>query len=332
LSLPVTEKLTVAPHEPASLQTVIGFGTEIVGDSQSLTVTLNEHWSVLPAASVVTTVTAVVPIGKVEPEAGVATVVEPEQLSLPEALNVTTAPQAPASLHAVMSAGQLATGFSQSLTVTVNEQFTVRPAASVPTTLTVVVPTGKVEPEAGVATTVEPGQLSCTDGWKVTTAPQAPVSLHWVIAVGQVTTGSSQSLTVTVNVLLEVLPAASVAVVVTVVVPIGKLEPEAGTEDTLTPAQLSLPVAVKVTIAPHAPASLQTVIGLGTETVGFSQSVTVTLNEQLDVLPAASVAVALTTVVPTGKSEPEAGVATTVTPAQLSAPGTEKVTTAPHWP
>ena len=88
----MTAKVTTAPQVPASLHTVIGLGTEIVGDSQSLTVTSNVHWSTLPDASVVTTVTVVVPIGNTEPEAGVATVFEPLQLSLPEALNVTTAP------------------------------------------------------------------------------------------------------------------------------------------------------------------------------------------------------------------------------------------------
>ena len=44
----------------------------------------------------------------------------------------------------------------------------------------------------------------------------------------------------------------------------------------------------------------------------------VTVNVQLAVLPDASVAVAVTVVVPTGNTEPEAGVETTVTPEQLS--------------
>ena len=53
-------------------------------------------------------------------------------------------------------------------------------------------------------------------------------------------TGFSVSLTVTVKVQLAVLPDASVAVLVTVVVPFGKVEPEGGLLTTVTPGQLSL--------------------------------------------------------------------------------------------
>jgi len=48
------------------------------------------------------------------------------------------------------------------------------------------------------------------------------------------------SFTVTVNEQLLVLPAASVAVQVTDVAPVPKLEPLAGTQLTVTPGQLSL--------------------------------------------------------------------------------------------
>ena len=67
----------------------------------------------------------------------------------------------------------------------------------------------------------------------------------------------------------------------------------------------------------------------GQEITGFSPSVTVTLNEQVEVLPAASVAVEVTVVVPTVKNEPLAGDETTFAE-QLSVAVTEKLTTAPH--
>ena len=54
--------------------------------------------------------------------------------------------------------------------------------------------------------------------------------------------GASVSFTVTVKVELAVLPAASVAVQVTVVVPTGKTLPEAGTQMTDTPGQLSMAI------------------------------------------------------------------------------------------
>jgi hypothetical protein len=52
--------------------------------------------------------------------------------------------------------------------------------------------------------------------------------------------------------------------------------------------------------------------------VGFSVSLTVTVKEQLAVLPDVSVAVHVTVVVPFEKVEPEGGLQTTVTPGQLS--------------
>ena len=61
-------------------------------------------------------------------------------------------------------------------------------------------------------------------------------------------------------------------------------------------------------------------------------STTVTVKEQLAVFPDASVAVAVTVVVPFGKLEPDGGFATTVTPGQLSVAVTLKVASAEHCP
>ena len=56
--------------------------------------------------------------------------------------------------------------------------------------------------------------------------------------------GGCVSVTVTVNIQLAVLPLPSVAVAVTVVTPIGKELPEAGTTTTVVPGQLSVPIGV----------------------------------------------------------------------------------------
>ena len=56
-------------------------------------------------------------------------------------------------------------------------------------------------------------------------------------------TGSWLSMTVTINVLIVVLPDGSTAVEVTVVVPTGKTEPDAGLELTVA-EQLSLAVTI----------------------------------------------------------------------------------------
>jgi hypothetical protein len=64
--------------------------------------------------------------------------------------------------------------------------------------------------------------------------------------------------------------------------------------------------------------------------MGGSMSRTVTANKQEDVLPAASVAVQLTVVVPKGKAVPLAGWQDTATLGQLSEAATSKLTVAVH--
>ena len=63
---------------------------------------------------------------------------------------------------------------------------------------------------------------------------------------------------------------------------------------------------------------------------GGSPSLTVTVNEQLSLFPAPSVATLFTVVVPFGNAKPEVGVETTETPLQLSDAVTVKFTTAVH--
>ena len=68
--------------------------------------------------------------------------------------------------------------------------------------------------------------------------------LHEAVTLaGQVMWGASSSLTVTVKEQLALLPAASVAVQWTVVMPSGKRLPLAGMQLMLAPAQLSLVLA-----------------------------------------------------------------------------------------
>src|SRR5437867_4251881 len=116
---------------------------------------------------------------------------------------------------------------------------------------------------------------------------------------GQIIVGGSLSLTVTVKVQLPSLPLVSLALQVTVVVPLLKVEPLAGVQVTgLGPSYTSLAQAEKVTTAEHLPPSLGLVIGAGQLTTGASPSVTVTLNVQLPSLPLVSLALQVTAVVP----------------------------------
>jgi hypothetical protein len=124
--------------------------------------------------------------------------------------------------------------------VTVKLQEAVLPEVSVAVQVTVVVPSGKVDPDGGLQTTVATPQLSVATGAKVTTAGHAAL----VMGAGQVIFGGSVSTTVTVKLHVAVLPDVSVAVQRTVVVPLAKIEPEGGTQTTVTPGQLSLAVVV----------------------------------------------------------------------------------------
>ena len=114
--------------------------------------------------------------------------------------------------------------------VTENEQVAVLPDASVAVQVTVVVPTGNGVPEGGTHATVTPGQLSdATGGGNVPTAVVATGQVAGATAVtlaGHVMVGGCVSTTVTVN---EQDSGGGPAVVqVTVVVPTGKNDPEAG--------------------------------------------------------------------------------------------------------
>ena len=131
------------------------------------------------------------------------------------------------------------------------------PDASVALQLTVVVPTGKLLPEAGVQATVRPvGQLSvAVGGVKVTVAAQVPFGATTLVMFdGQApSTGNWVSFIVTVKVHgADILPEASVALQLTVVVPTAKLLPEAGVQATVAFGQLSVTVGlVKVTANAH---------------------------------------------------------------------------------
>ena len=70
-------------------------------------------------------------------------------------------------------------------------------------------------------------------------------------------------MTVTVKAHVAVLPCASVAVLVTVVTPTGKLVPLAGLLDTVTPGQLSVALTLNVTLLLDAPGAALTLIFAG---------------------------------------------------------------------
>src|SRR5205085_1594145 len=106
-------------------------------------------------------------------------------------------PSAPRGRNSLMMIG--------AATATLKEQVAVFVAASVAVLITVVVPMGKIEPEAWSLFTFTPTQLSVAVTLKLTTAP-APEVAGIMMSEGQVICGACVSLTVTVNMLLVVVP------------------------------------------------------------------------------------------------------------------------------
>jgi hypothetical protein len=118
------------------------------------------------------------------------------------------------------------TGGPASLTVTTKEQVAEFPAVSVKAYVTVVIPIGNVVPGMWLADDDAMAQLSvAVGGVQVTDAPEGPVALVVIFAGHPVITGASLSRTVTSKEHVAALPAVSVKVYVTVVVPTGNVGP-----------------------------------------------------------------------------------------------------------
>jgi hypothetical protein len=110
--------------------------------------------ALLPEVSVAVQVTVVVPTGTGEPEGGTQATVTPGQLSVATGGGKETAVAAAGgqagAATAVTEAGQVMTGGCVSLTVTLKVHDTGLPFSSSAVQVTLVVPTGKNEPGAGV--------------------------------------------------------------------------------------------------------------------------------------------------------------------------------------
>jgi len=135
-----------------------------MGLSVSLIVTVKLQVAVFPLLSVAEQVTGVAPTTNVVPLAGVQVKLLPGQLSLEVKITLALL-HCPGSALATIFV-QIITGYSVSLTVTVNEQEAVFPLASVTVKVFTVVPFGKAAPlgRPAVCTVFCPGQLSVPTG------------------------------------------------------------------------------------------------------------------------------------------------------------------------
>src|SRR2546422_5143005 len=128
------------------------------------------------------------------------------------------------------------------------------------------------------------------------------------MSVGRCNMGGVVSRTVTVDDAKPRLPTASVAVQVTVVVPNRKVEPDAGEQvEGRDPLTMSVAVAENVATAPVGPVASRVTGNPDIDTSGGVVSRTVTVEKAEPMLPAASVAIHLTLVIPSGKVVLEGG-------------------------
>jgi len=173
----------------------------------------------------------VIPSGNIEPEAGEqVTGTGPSIASFAEAVKVTFAPEAFEAVTVILG-GSVSTGGVVSPTVTVKLPLALFPRESVAEQVTVVVPGGKFEPEAGEQVMgTGPSTRSFAETVKFTTVPEA-FAAGTVMLEGSVKAGGVVSTTVTLKLAVPVLPCVSIAVQLTVVVPRGKVAPEAGEQD-----------------------------------------------------------------------------------------------------
>src|SRR5918911_1538822 len=147
-----------------------------------------------------------------------------------------------------MSSGTVIAGavVSTRTTVIVKLFCPVFPCESVALHVTVVWPTGKLLPDAGLHDGVSgPSTLSLALAEKVTVVPDGS-GVDTLRLPGTLTTGAvwSTRFTVTLKLALPVFPCESVAVHVTFVVPTGKLLPDAGLHVGVSgPSTVSLAVA-----------------------------------------------------------------------------------------
>src|SRR5207244_3181193 len=220
-SVAVADTVTLLPESVAPLA---GAKMVTTGPLLSRTVTVNDASMVLPRVSAAVQLTVVVPIGNVAPLKGVQlTSTLPSTASVAEAVNVSPAPSGPVASTFVFE-GTVMVGAVVSLTVTVKLLAPTFARLSLAVQVTVVAPSGNVAPLAGVQLTATgPSIASVADALNVNTAPAGPVASTLAFA-GTVTIGAPVSLTVMVNEAEPVLPCASVAVQVAIVVPIGNFE------------------------------------------------------------------------------------------------------------
>src|SRR5213080_2511723 len=206
--------------------TVMAAGGVTDGANVSTTITLNDAVRVFPCVSLAVQATVVAPSGNVDPLADVQVATTlPSTASTADAVYANAAPVGPVA-SIVAFAGTVMTGAVVSLTVAVNALVPAFPWLWVAVHVTVVAPSGNVDPETGVhATATLPSPASTAEAVYVNTAPVAPVAstlaFGGTVMTGGVVSGAF-SIVTSIVAAVDALSAASNARAVNVTGPLGR--------------------------------------------------------------------------------------------------------------
>ena len=283
--------------QPEFTLTLIATGAVIVGNTDSLTVTICVAVDVFPLPSVTVHVTVVAPSKKAD--GALLVTLATEQLSEVTGVPKTTpVAEQPKLAIIVIAVGATIVGFVISVTVTICVAVVVFPLLSVTVHVTVVVPNKNVV--GALLVTLATAQLSEVTGVpKVTLNATHPLLAYTETFAGAVIVGLTVSVTVTVWVAVATLPLPSVMVHVTVVTPIGNVT--GALLVTLAIVQLSDAIGVpKRTLVAVQPIALSEIFA-GATIVGKVASITLTVCVAVVLLPLASVTVHVTVVKPSWK-------------------------------
>ena len=214
-------------------------------------------------------------------------------------------------------------GATVSRTTTLNVPRVSLPALSRATQVTAVVPNRKRLPLGGVHATDAGAPRSVAVTLKLTVAAPLPSACAYLVD-GSVRTGPLLSTTMTSKLPVTVLPAPSLALHVTTVLPIGKTSPDTTAIAGLMPfgrvqtgvttwLTRSNALTVNVAAAPTVVVASNVSGAVGTVSSGGALSTTRTVNVARDVLPAESVAWQVTDESPGGNQLPDTGAQSTGT-------------------
>ena len=313
---------------------VTSAGAAIDGGVVSTTVTRCSAVAALPAASAAVQVTTVVPSGRTggasfATEAmGVASAAAPAPAASPTAIRPSAA-SAPSgdSASTVMGGGTRTDGGVVSTTSTRCAAVALLPDASVAFHTTVCEPSGN---ESGASLETSTACTSSTDGSPSATALRSADEASNTTSGGASMPGGVVSTTSTRCLAAASLPAASVAVQVTVVVPRGNRAGASLVTDAMPDPPSAAAGSPSATSFESAEAA-STLTSGGALTDGAAVSDTATLCRAVASLPATSRAVQVTIVVPRG-NRAGASLATDITPTASTTAGSASSTAVPSAP